>query len=213
MDKLVAGPAARGALDLDDPPELTVAKVAETLLLRPHDLRVVILDKPRHARLIDRVRATGATVTTPRQGDVGGALMALLPDGGADLLMGVGGSPEGVMTACAARALGGEMRARPAPQRPAEAEALRAAGVDRDVQLTLGDLAGRRACFAATGVTDGPLLAGVRVRPQSVETQSLLVVAGTVRRHQERTRRFVPGRQATPLSGALTGRPVAIGEV
>ncbi len=123
MEKLVVPPAARDAIDVTDAPEATLARVAGVLGKGIADLRVVVLDKPRHVELIGRLRRAGASVTTPSDGDVAGALEALLPAGEADVLMGVGGTPEGVMTACAARALGGGMQARLAPQSDAEAAA------------------------------------------------------------------------------------------
>jgi fructose-1,6-bisphosphatase II len=119
MDKLVVGTRARAAASLDDEPETIVAQVAAALGKPVGQLRVVVLDKPRHSELIARLRATGACVSTPSAGDVAGALAVLLPDGGADMLLGIGGTPEGVLAACAARALGGDLQGRLAPQRVA----------------------------------------------------------------------------------------------
>ena len=180
MDKLVAPAAARGAARLGDAPELIVAAVAEALGHRPRELRVIILDKPRHAELVARVRATGAAVSTPGAGDVAGALQVLLPDGEADLLLGIGGAPEGLLAACAARALGGEMQGRIAPQRADERAAVAAAGVDCDRVLDLETLVGADAVFCATGITGG-LLPAPRRNGDWLVTSSLVIQAGSAR--------------------------------
>ncbi|MBD0283444.1 MAG: fructose-bisphosphatase class II family protein [Thermoleophilaceae bacterium] len=189
MEKLVVHRAARNAIDITDPPELTAARVARVLGKGIAELRVVVLDKPRHAELIDRVRRAGASVATPSDGDVAGALEALLPSGEADLLMGVGGTPEGVMTACAARALGAGMQARLAPQSDGEARALAEAGLDADRVYSLGDLAAGRSLFVATGVTGGSLLARPQALEGAVVTESLVV--------SERGVRFVRGHSVS----------------
>jgi fructose-1,6-bisphosphatase II len=159
MEKLVVPPAGRDAIDITDAPEARLARVAGALGKGIAELRVVVLDKPRHVELIGRLRRAGASVTTPSDGDVAGALEVLMPSGQADLLMGVGGTPEGVMTACAARALGGGMQARLAPQSDAEAHALLDAGLVSDRIYDLEDLVDGSAFFVATGVTGGSLLA------------------------------------------------------
>jgi len=195
MEKLVVPPAARNAIDIGDPPELTAARVARALGKDIAELRVVVLDKPRHGRLVERLRRAGASVTTPSDGDVGGALDALLPEGEADVLMGVGGTPEGVMTACATRALGGAMQARLAPQSDQEARALVEAGLDTGRVYHLEDLVDGSAFFAATGVTGGPLLRRPTRVDGSVVTESLLVSergvcrmeARSTHRHREKT--------------------------
>jgi fructose-1,6-bisphosphatase II len=187
MDKLVAGAPAAHALDLRDDPERTVRRVAEALGKPVGDVVVVVLDKPRHADLVRTLRALGATVRTPSAGDVAGALLALLPDTGVDLLMGVGGTPEGVMTACAVRSLDGAMQGRLAPQREAEGAAVLAAGRSTTEILDAGDLAGGLALFAACGVTGGELLRAPWHEGPLVYTESLLVCAGVVRRVVEAT--------------------------
>jgi fructose-1,6-bisphosphatase II len=186
MEKLVAPPAARDAIDIADSPETRLARVAHALGKDIAELRVVVLDKPRHAGLIERLRRAGASVTTPSDGDVAGALEALLPSGEADLLMGVGGTPEGVMTACAASGLGAGMQARLAPQSDAEASALARAGLDADRVYDLEDLVAGPAFFVATGVTGGPLLARPRMIDGAFVTESLVV--------SERGARLVQGR-------------------
>jgi fructose-1,6-bisphosphatase II len=191
MEKLVAPPAARDAIDITDGPEATLAPIADALGKDIAELRVVVLDKPRHAALIERLRRAGASVTTPSDGDVAGALDALLPSGEADLLMGVGGTPEGVMTACATRALGGGMQARLAPQNDAEARAVVDAGLDADRVYGLEDLVDRPAFFVATGVTRGSLLARPRVLDGAVVTESLVI--------SDRGVRLVQGRSVPEL--------------
>jgi fructose-1,6-bisphosphatase II len=175
MEKLVAPPAAREAIDITDGPTTRLTRVAAALGKEISELRVVVLDKPRHVELVERLRRAGASVTTPSDGDVAGALDALLPSGEADLLMGVGGTPEGVMTACAAKALGGGMQARLAPQSDAEARALADAGLDADRVYDLEDLVDGSAFFVATGVTGGSLLGRPRALDDSLVTESLMV--------------------------------------
>ncbi|MGH2744381.1 MAG: fructose-bisphosphatase class II family protein [Thermoleophilaceae bacterium] len=186
MEKLVAPPAARDAIDITDAPEARLARVAGALGKKITELRVVVLDKPRHLELIERLHRAGASVMTPSDGDVAGALEALRPSGGADVLMGVGGTPEGVMTACAARALGAGMQARLAPQSEAEARALVDAGLDADRVYGLEDLVDGSAFFVATGVTGGSLLARPRALDGAVVTESLVI--------SERGVRLVQGR-------------------
>ncbi|MBQ6644325.1 MAG: class II fructose-bisphosphatase [Saccharopolyspora sp.] len=182
MDKIVVPPQANGVVDLADTPERTLRKVAGALGKQVGELRVVIMDKPRHQELIKRVLEAGAAVHAPAEGDVGGSLEVLLPSGSADLLLGVGGTPEGVMTAAAVRALGGDMLGRLAPQREAEADALRAAGMDLARIYTRDELVGGEALFAATGVTGGALLNEPRESGGTVLADSLLISSGEVRR-------------------------------
>jgi fructose-1,6-bisphosphatase II len=181
MEKLVVPPAARDAIDITDSPEARLARVAGALGKGIAQLRVVVLDKPRHVELIARLRRAGASVTTPSDGDVAGALEALLPSGEADVLMGVGGTPEGVMTACAARAVGGGMEARLAPQCDAEARALIDAGLDAERVYDVEDLVAGPAFFVATGVTGGSLLARPRALDGPVITESLVISERGVR--------------------------------
>jgi fructose-1,6-bisphosphatase II len=181
MEKLVAPRAARNAIDIGDPPELTAARVARALGKDIAELRVVVLDKPRHVELIRSVRRAGAFVATPSDGDVDGALDVLLPSGEADLLMGVGGTPEGVMTACAARCLGACMQARLAPQTDGEAKALVEAGLDAKRVYGLADLVAGSALFVATGVTGGSLLARPRTLDGVFVTESLVISERGVR--------------------------------
>ncbi len=182
MEKLVVARDARKAIDVTAPPEDNAAAVARVLGKELTELGVVVLGKPRHAELIERLRDLGARVSAPADGDVAGALEVLLSDGDVDLLLGVGGTPEGVMTACAARALGGGMEGRLAPQAHPEVSALQDAGVDLKRVLELEDLAAGESFFVATGVTDGPLVRGPHRAGQGWTTESLLVADGSVRR-------------------------------
>ncbi|RZT85806.1 fructose-1,6-bisphosphatase II [Pseudonocardia sediminis] len=181
MDKIVVPPGAKGAVDLDDPPEQTLANVARALGKEVRDLRVVIMDKPRHKDLISRVLQAGASVQTPAGGDVGGSLAVLLPTHDIDLLLGIGGTPEGVMTAAAVRALGGGMVGRLAPQRDEEADAIRAAGMSLDRVYDCEELVAGEAFFVASGVNGGPLLGRPRIGGGTTVVESLLVSKGQIR--------------------------------
>jgi len=187
MSKLVVNREVRDAVGpdlLDAPAGEVLARVAEAKGRRVSDLTVFILDKPRHAGIIQEVREAGARVLLRSAGDVAGALMAARRGSGVDLLLGVGGTPEGVITACAVRSLGGAMLGRLAPQSEAEREAVLAAGLDPERVLTQDDLVGGGdAFFAATGVTDGVLLPGVRYSSDGATTASLVMRSrtGTVR--------------------------------
>jgi fructose-1,6-bisphosphatase II len=175
LDKIVVGAAAKGSIDIEAPAEDNLERVAEALGKEVSDLVVVILDKPRHEELIERVRKAGAHVTAIPDGDVMGSLRALMPGGGADVLMGVGGTPEGVITACAARVLGGDMQARLAPQKDEEREQLEAEDVDLERVLSLDDLVSSQQCaFIATAVTDSPLLPGPERTPTGWRVRSVL---------------------------------------
>lgn len=181
MDKIVVSSPAKGVIDLDDPPEVTLANVAKALGKQVSELRVVIMDKPRHKELIARVVRAGAAVQTPPGGDVGGSLAVLLPTLDVDLLIGVGGTPEGVMTAAAVRALGGGMLGRLAPQRDEEADNIRAAGMSLDRIYTCDELVTGDAFFVATGVNGGPLLGRPRECDGSKIAESLLISRGQIR--------------------------------
>ncbi|NBH08605.1 class II fructose-bisphosphatase [Amycolatopsis sp. SID8362] len=181
MDKIVVPPPAKDVIDLDDPPEHTLAKVAKALGKEVGDLRVMIMDKPRHQELIARVLRAGAAVQVPAGGDVGGSLAVLLPTLDIDLLLGVGGTPEGVMTAAAVRALGGGMLGRLAPQRDEEADAIREAGMSLERIYDCDELVAGEAFFVATGVNGGPLLGRPRTGDGTTVAESLLISRGQIR--------------------------------
>lgn len=189
MNKLVVGREAREAVSpasLALPVAELLAAIGEAKRKAVADLTVFVLDKPRHVKLIADVRAAGARVLTRTDGDVAGALMAATPGSGVDVLMGIGGTPEGVISACAVRALGGAMLGQLAPQKPDEREALLAAGLDIDRVLTECDLvASDDVFFSATGITDGLLMQGVRYTDGGSTTHSIVM------RGKSRTRRTI----------------------
>jgi fructose-1,6-bisphosphatase II len=187
QDKLVVGPAARDAIDLREEPEHNAERVAAALGKPVNELRVVILDKPRHAELAARLRAMGVCVIMPSAGDVAGAMFALLPGTGVDMLMGIGGTPEGIMAACAVKVIGGGMQTRLAPQRDAEAEAIAAAGISTDEILDAEALVRGPAIFAACGITGGTMLGAPRLTAGWISTQSLIVRPASYRRIVEST--------------------------
>lgn len=179
MEKIVVNAEVGQALTpecLDAPAAWTLALVARLKKKDIHDLVVFVLDRPRHTDLVDEIRRAGARVMLRAAGDVAGALMAVAPQGRVDMLMGVGGVIEGVLAACAVRALGGGMLGRLAPQSRAEREALIAAGLHTGRILTARDMiTADDLFFAATGITDGPLLTGVRYHGKRAETHSLIL--------------------------------------
>ena len=171
---------------MDAPAAWTVALVARLKKKQVRNLVVFVLDRPRHRDLIEEIRAAGARIMMRSEGDVFGALQAATADSGVDLLMGVGGVSEGVIAACAIKALGGGMLGRLAPQSDEEREAIEAAGLDRRQILTCDQLVNSNEIFfAATGITEGALMAGVRYRGDMAVTESLLL------RSESGTRRFM----------------------
>src|SRR6266702_1095967 len=184
MSKLVTGPAAADVVDIEAPVADNIGKVARAKAGSPQDVTVVILDRPRHASLISEVRAAGARIQLITDGDVAGAIMEARDGTGIDLLLGIGGTPEGIIAACAIKCLGGIIQGRLAPRVEAERERALAAGHDLSRVLTTDDLvASEDAFFAATGITDGELLAGVRYRAGGATSHSLVMRArsGTIR--------------------------------
>src|ERR1051326_4351926 len=184
MSKLVTGPAAASAVDINAPVAANISAVAGAKGCSPQDVAVVILDRPRHADLIHDVRAAGARIKLITDGDVAGAIMAASEGTGIDLLLGIGGTPEGIIAACAVKCLGGVIQGRLKPRDDAERERALAAGHDLSRVLTTDDLvASEDAFFAATGITDGELLAGVRYRAGGATSHSLVMRArsGTIR--------------------------------
>ncbi|MHB1613864.1 MAG: class II fructose-bisphosphatase [Actinomycetes bacterium] len=185
MDKLVTGPEAAAAVDITAPVEHNIQAVARAKGVAPEDVTVVILDRPRHAELAGQVRAAGARIRFISDGDVAGAVTAARPDTGVDLLLGVGGTPEGIITACAIACLGGVIQARLAPRSDLERERAAAAGLDLSRIYTTADLVSADdVFFVATGITDGELLRGVRYGHDRAVTESLVMRSrsGTVRR-------------------------------
>ncbi len=186
MKKLVVDKRARSAIDITLPPAENLRRIAAALNRPVEKLTVFVLDKPRHAELIRRIRQVGARVSLQTDGDVAGALQAAIPGTGVDVLMGIGGTPEAVITAAAVKALGGGMQVQCAPQSDAELARVKAAfGAAWDAIRTECDLiTAKDAFFAATGITDGPLLEGVHFdRDMGVTTHSMVIRAktGTIR--------------------------------
>ncbi len=184
MEKIAVGPAARGAIDLRDSPTDNLIRIAEQTGRKVHELTVVVLDRPRHDDLVAEIRDAGARLKMIADGDVAGGLMAAMAGTGVDALMGIGGSPEAVIAACALKCVGGDMQCRLSPRNDDELAHARAANIDTDRVWGIEDLAGgEEAFFAATGVTDGELLDGVRYGPSTASTHSLVMRArsGTVR--------------------------------
>jgi len=187
MEKLAVGPDVGEEIDINAPIEQTLELVARAKRVRPRDLMVVILDRPRHEEMVKRIRAVGTRIRFIPHGDVSGALMAASPDTGVDLLWGIGGTPEGVLSAAAFKCLGGQFQGKLWPRNEKERHAAIAAGYDVDRVLTGDDLVkGGNTFFAATGVTDGDLLHGVRYERGGALTYSLVMrsKSGTVRRLQ-----------------------------
>jgi fructose-1,6-bisphosphatase II len=182
MEKLIGPAGARGALDLTWAPEVNLHAACAALGKDVRELRVVVLDKPRHRELIARLHRAGASVVSPPDGDVAGALAVLLPGAGADLLMGIGGTPEGIMTACAVRALGGFMQGRLAPQLPDEAQTIADAGLSSERIYELDELAAGDGLFVAGGVTGGALLRGPWREDGLSYTESIVIAPGSMRR-------------------------------
>ncbi|MDN4160163.1 class II fructose-bisphosphatase [Nocardioides abyssi] len=184
MDKLVAGPEAAGVVDIRQSVADNVHAVAKAKGSSASDVTVVVLDRPRHADLVEEIRATGARIKFISDGDVAGAIMAARPDTGVDLLLGVGGTPEGIITACAMKCLGGTIQGRLWPTDDAERQRAVDAGLDLDAVLTTDELVTGDDCFfVATGITDGELLRGVRYRSGGATTHSLVMRSrsGTIR--------------------------------
>ena len=202
MEKLAGDATIGHLLSLDDPIEDVLARVAVARGVVVRDLMVVVLNRPRHEAMIERIRAAGARVRLISDGDVSGVLLAVMPDTGVDLLWGIGGTPEGVLSAAALRCIGGTLLGRLAPRDEAEAAQARAAGYDLERVLTTDDLVASDDCFfAATGVTNGDLLRGVRYSAAGARTHSLVMRgrSGTVRwieaRHDRAKLRGVAGER------------------
>ncbi|SHJ90835.1 fructose-1,6-bisphosphatase II [Reichenbachiella agariperforans] len=163
MDKLVVGAEAKGAIDINRTPMENIKAIAKALDKPVTEVGVYILDKPRHHALIEELKAAGVLVYIHKEGDVIGSVLALMPDTGIDVLMGIGGAPEAVITAAAVRALGGDMQGKLAPQKAEEELSLEREGIDLSRVYQVDDLVlCDWAIFAAAGVTSGPLLAGVQ---------------------------------------------------
>ncbi len=184
MEKIAAGPEGVGVVSLDLSPAENLRELAKAKGEAVRDLTAVILDRPRHDQLIEEVRAAGARIRLIPDGDVAGAISTAWPESGADILFGIGGTPEGVIAAAALKSMGGELQGRLWPRNDDEKQAAIAAGYDLTALLTIDDLVkGDNCFFAATGITDGELLKGVRYDRRGCSTESLVMRSrsGTVR--------------------------------
>ncbi len=184
MEKIAVGAEAADVIDLTRSATENLEAVAKAKATDVRDLTVVILDRPRHAELIAEVRHAGARIRLIPDGDVAGAISTAWSDSGADVLFGIGGTPEGVISAAALKCMGGSIQGRLWPRNDQERTAALDAGYDLDRVLDQDDLVGGDNCFfAATGITDGELLKGVHIDARAVHTQSLVMRerSGTVR--------------------------------
>ena len=184
MDKIVSGPEAKDCIDINSPVKENLKNIAVAKKRKVSELTVVVLDKPRHEQLISEIRGTGARVKLISDGDIAAGIEAALPDREADVLMGVGGTPEGVLTAAAIRCIGGCIQCKAWPRNEAEKDAAIKAGVDINKVYRTEDLiASDDVFFAATGVSSGDFLKGVRYFSGGAQTQSIAMRArsGTVR--------------------------------
>ncbi len=201
MDKIVCEGGTAESIDLDAPPQENILNVATQLGIRPEDVTVTILDRPRHEELIAAVRAAGARVLLITDGDVAGAINASREGSGVHLLMGIGGTPEGVIGAAAVKSLGGHMLGRLWPRNDTERQKAIDMGYDLDQVLTADDLVSSdNVFFVATGITDGRLLRGVRYSPGKAYTQSMVM------RSKSGTTRYVEAEHRLQKLAAISGR-------
>jgi fructose-1,6-bisphosphatase II len=184
MEKIAVGPDVKGCIDINASYTDNLKWIAKAKGESVRDLTVMILDRDRHVALIEEVRSTGARIKLISDGDIFAAIATAWPDAGVDVLFGIGGTPEGVTSAAALKCMGGEIQGKLWPRNDQERAAALAAGYDLDQVLTTDDLVrGDNCFFAATGVTDGELLKGVRFHAGGATTQSLVMRShsGTVR--------------------------------
>ncbi|GAB6281009.1 MAG: class II fructose-bisphosphatase [Thermovirga sp.] len=184
MNKIAVGPGAEGAIDIEAPISENVSKLARVLKKSVEDITVIVLDRPRHEQLISEIRQAGARIMLISDGDIAGALMTCKPESGIDMLVGIGGSPEAVVSACALKCVGGFMQCKLWPRNSEEAARCRELGMDLNDVLELNDLVSSdNVFFAATGITDGELLKGVRYEGTQIRTNSIVMrsKSGTIR--------------------------------
>ena len=184
MEKIAAGPESAGVIDITATPTENLSAVAKALGKKVTEVTAVVLDRPRHDELIGEIRQAGARILLIPDGDVAGAIATAWPDSGADIMFGVGGTPEGVIAAAALKSMGGVIQGRLWPRNDEERQATIDAGYDLTEVLDENRLvAGDNCFFAATGITDGELLKGVRYTSRGAATQSLVMrsKSGTVR--------------------------------
>ncbi|MDP3765311.1 MAG: class II fructose-bisphosphatase [Nanoarchaeota archaeon] len=181
MDKIAVGPECVGTVDLDSSVEDNLHAVAKKLDKDIEEVTVIILDRDRHKKIIERIRKCGCRIRLIRDGDIAGALAPAIEDSGVDILMGIGGAPEGVIAAVALKCLGGEIQGRLKPRNETEIERAKKMGItDINRKLAMSDMVrNNEAMFAATGVTDGTILKGVQFLSDGAKTHSIVMRAKT----------------------------------
>lgn len=181
MDKIVVGQPCKGACDIDAPPSQNLKAIAKRLDRDVEDLVVIVLDRPRHEKLIDDIRATGARIRLIGDGDLSAGISAAIRGTGVHAVFGTGGAPEGVLTAAALRCLDGEILARLVLTKPSDVDRLKSMGINdpKKVYRTTDLASGRNIIFAASGVTDGTLLKGVSFFGEGLRTHSVIMTART----------------------------------
>jgi fructose-1,6-bisphosphatase II / sedoheptulose-1,7-bisphosphatase len=186
MDKIAIGPGyPKGTIDLDASAEDNIHALAKAKGVKPHEITAILLDRPRHAKIIEAIRKTGAAVSLISDGDVAGVIHCAEPKTGIDMYLGVGGAPEGVLAAAALRCIGGQMECRLLIDSEALRERTLKMGIkDPKKKYGIADMVRGDCLFAATGVTTGPMLAGVKFSKDIIETDTVVMrsVSGTVRR-------------------------------
>jgi fructose-1,6-bisphosphatase II len=189
MDKIAVGPSAKGAIDIEKSPSQNLRAIADRKGVYVDDLTVIILNRPRHEKLIAEVRQTGARIKLIGDGDVSAAIATCFAETGVDVLMGIGGAPEGVIAAAALRCCGGDMQGRLKPRNDKEIERAKKMGIP-DIHKVFGieEMAKGHVIFAATGVTSGDFLRGVRFFKGGAETHSVVM------RSKSRTIRYIQSR-------------------
>jgi fructose-1,6-bisphosphatase II / sedoheptulose-1,7-bisphosphatase len=194
MDKIAVGPGyPKGVVDLDAPAEENIMRLAKAKGVKPDGITAILLDRPRHADMIAAIRKTGASVTLITDGDVAGVIHCAEPKTGIDIYLGIGGAPEGVLAAAALRCIGGQMQCRLILDTEERRERSLKMGIkDPKKKYEIEDMVRGDCLFAATGVTDGPMLSGVKFGKGVIETETVVMrsVTGTVRRVQAEHRQF-----------------------
>ncbi len=191
MEKIAVGPSAKGAIDINASPTVNLQRVAEAKKCYVEDLTVVILDRPRHDKIVEEIRKAGARIHLITDGDVAPAIAAAVEGSGVDMLLGIGGAPEGVLAAAALKCIGGDMQGRLVFMNDEERSRAKATGInDFDKVYQCDEMANGDVVFAATGVTTGDLLRGVRYFSGGAETHSIVM------RSRSRTTRYVEARHS-----------------
>jgi fructose-1,6-bisphosphatase II / sedoheptulose-1,7-bisphosphatase len=186
MDKIAIGPGyPKGTIDLDAPADENIVSLAKAKGVKPSEINAILLDRPRHAKIIEAVRKTGASVSLISDGDVAGVIHCAEPKTGIDIYLGIGGAPEGVLAAAALRCIGGQMQCRLVIDSEALRERTLKMGIkDPNKKYEIEDMVRGDCLFAATGVTTGPMLTGVKFTKSIIETETVVMrsVTGTVRK-------------------------------